>query len=133
MVTLDQVKLLETRVEKAIGYVERVGGENAELREKLDSYQKRIDELEVLVQTFREDQSRIEDGILSTLDRLNRFEDAIERTLGVKARNGDKTRKSPKAAEPPEVPPDSGTEGESPGADPAAEEPSEDGGELDIF
>ncbi|MDR1420883.1 MAG: cell division protein ZapB [Treponema sp.] len=138
MVTLDQVKLLETKVEKAIGYVEKVSGENAELRGRLESYQKRIDELEILVQTFREDQSRIEDGILSTLDRLNQFEDAIERSLGIKGR--DKERKSPKAASPaaapePDAPslagdlpePDTGPDGAEPG------EPSKDGGELDIF
>ncbi|MDR1105749.1 MAG: cell division protein ZapB [Treponema sp.] len=96
MVTLDQVKLLETKVEKAIGYVEKVSGENTGLRERLESYQKRIDELEVLVETFKEDQSRIEDGILSTLDRLNQFEDAIERSLGIKNRD----KKAPKAAAP---------------------------------
>ncbi|MDR1240090.1 MAG: cell division protein ZapB [Treponema sp.] len=81
MVSLEQVKLLETKVARAIDYVERVSGENAVLQEKLDSYQRRIDELEVLVQRFKEDQGRIEDGILSALDRLNQFEDAIEKSL----------------------------------------------------
>jgi FtsZ-binding cell division protein ZapB len=88
MISLEQVKLLETKVAKAIEYVERVTAENetlllkeAELQGKLESYQKRIDELEVLVIRFKEDQSRIEDGILSALDRLNQFEDAIEKSL----------------------------------------------------
>ena len=112
MVSLEQVKLLETKVARAIEYVERLTGENAklaqneaallqreeelltndaelrrkeaELQAKLDSYQKRIDELEVLVTRFKEDQGRIEDGILSALDRLNQFEDAIEKSLGGK-------------------------------------------------
>jgi predicted nuclease with TOPRIM domain len=101
MVTLEQVKLLEAKVAKAIGYVEKVSGENAELQGKLESYQKRIDELEVLVQQFREDQGRIEDGILSALDRLNQFEDAIERSLDTKARD----KKSAKEAAAKPVPP----------------------------
>ncbi|MDR2434412.1 MAG: cell division protein ZapB [Treponema sp.] len=84
MISLEQVNLLETRVAKAIEYVERTSGENAALRVKLGSYQKRIDELEVLIARFKEDQARIEDGILAALDRLNQFEDAIEKSLGGK-------------------------------------------------
>jgi hypothetical protein len=81
MVSLEQVKLLETRIDRAIGYVEKMTAENTALREKLDSYQKRIDELEVLVRRFRDDQGRIEDGILAALDKLNKFEDALEKKL----------------------------------------------------
>jgi hypothetical protein len=88
MVSLDQVKLLETKVAKAIGYAEQVTGENAALHEKLDAYQKRIDKLEVLVQRFKEDQGRIEDGILAALDRLNQFEDAIEKSLDSRDKQG---------------------------------------------
>jgi TolA-binding protein len=81
MVTLEQVKLLETKVVRAIEYVERISRENSQLQGKLDSYQKRIDELEVLIQQFREDQGKIEEGILAALDRLNKFEDAIEKSI----------------------------------------------------
>ena len=81
MVTLEQVKLLESKVTNAIDYVKKVTEENSSLKGKLDSYQKRISELEVLIQQFREEQGRIEDGILSALDRLNQFEDALEKTL----------------------------------------------------
>jgi chromosome segregation ATPase len=83
MVTLEQVKLLETRVVKALEFVNRVTGENTLLKEKLDTYQQRIDELEVLVQCFKEDQSRIEEGIISALNRLNQFEDAVEKSLSM--------------------------------------------------
>ncbi|MDR0877647.1 MAG: cell division protein ZapB [Treponema sp.] len=96
MVSLEQVKLLETKVARAIEYVERVTGENALLQDKLESYQKRIDELEVLVRQFKEDQGRIEDGILSALDRLNQFEDAIEKSLS--APGGKEAEKAPPAA-----------------------------------
>jgi hypothetical protein len=81
MITLDQVKLLETKVVRAVEYVERVSRENSQLQGKLDSYQNRIGELEVLIQKFKEDQGRIEEGILSALDRLNRFEDIVEKSI----------------------------------------------------
>jgi hypothetical protein len=87
MLTLEQVKLLETKVARAIEYVERVNAENVSLRSKLDAYQKRIDDLEVLVVRFKEDQSRIEDGILAALDRLNQFEDALENRINPEARD----------------------------------------------
>jgi predicted nuclease with TOPRIM domain len=88
MINLEQVKLLETKVVKTIDFVERISKENAalvrreaELQEKLETYQKRIDELEVLIMGFKEEQGRIEDGILAALDRLSQFEEAIEKSL----------------------------------------------------
>ena len=81
MVSLEQVKLLESKVTKTIEYVKKVTEENTLLKGKLNSHQQRIDELEVLIKQFKEEQSRIEDGILSALDRLNQFEDALESKL----------------------------------------------------
>jgi peptidoglycan hydrolase CwlO-like protein len=88
VINLEQVKLLETKVSRVAEYVERLTGENTalvqkevELQTRLESYQKRIDELEVLILQFKEDQGRIEDGILAALDRLNQFENAIEKSL----------------------------------------------------
>jgi hypothetical protein len=81
MVTVEQVRQLELRVAKAIDYVTKVTDENTLLKNKLDSYQKRIDELEVLIQRFKEEQGRIEEGILSALERLNRFEDDVHKTV----------------------------------------------------
>ena len=78
MVSLEQVKLLESKVSRTIDYVKKITEEKEFLKGKLDSYQKRIDELEILIQRFRDDQSRIEDGILSALDRLNQLEDAMD-------------------------------------------------------
>jgi predicted nucleic acid-binding Zn-ribbon protein len=77
MVTLEQVRQLETKIGKAIDYVNRLNSENIRLRGELDGSEKRIAELEGTVQRFREDQSRIEEGILSALERLDQFEDAM--------------------------------------------------------
>jgi FtsZ-binding cell division protein ZapB len=88
MISLEQVQLLEAKVSKAIEYVQQVNSENAtliseraSLQKKLDANQKRIDELEVLVMRFKEDQGRIEDGIIAALDRLSQFEEAFENSL----------------------------------------------------
>lgn len=77
MVSIEQVKLLESRVIKTIDFVDQVTQENVLLKNKLESCQKRVDELEVLIQRFKEDQAKIEDSIVSALDRLNKFEDDI--------------------------------------------------------
>jgi hypothetical protein len=78
MVTLEQIKLLESKVARTIDTVIRVTEENSFLKSKLETYQKRIDELEVLIQRFKEEQGRIEEGIISALDRLNKFEETVE-------------------------------------------------------
>ncbi|MDR3334227.1 MAG: hypothetical protein LBT13_05000 [Treponema sp.] len=74
METLEHVKVLETKVTDLIDFVKRVREENA-------AYQKRINELEVLIQGFKEERGRIEEGLLSTLGRLNKFEDSMEKKL----------------------------------------------------
>ncbi|MDR3343882.1 MAG: cell division protein ZapB [Treponema sp.] len=81
MGTLEHVRVLETKVVKALDFVKRITEENTELKAVVESYQKRINELEALIQQFKEDQGRIENGILSALNRLNQFEDAMEKSL----------------------------------------------------
>ncbi|MDR1256760.1 MAG: cell division protein ZapB [Spirochaetaceae bacterium] len=145
MVTIDQVKQLETRIAKAIDHINGITGENALLKSRLDSvtsentllktnldgYQKRIEELEALIQRFKEDQARIEEGIIAALDRLNQFEDDVRKTI-----------ESPQAAaqmpadEPADRPLPADTCGEDiplaeGDTDPADE--AEPGSELDIF
>ena len=127
MISLDQVKLLESKVTRAIDYVKKVTEENSSLKGKLDSYQKRIDELEVLIQRFKEEQSRIEDSILSALDRLNQFEDALENTIT----GGATTKKESPAKKGKEA---NGSTGEPEArSEPAQSEDTKSSEELDIF
>jgi hypothetical protein len=104
MVTLEQVQLLEAKVIQTIEYVERISRENSQLQGKLDSYRKRIDELEVLIQKFREDQGRIEEGILAALERLNKFEDAIEKSIADPAPSPPVSNAPPRETEKPDHP-----------------------------
>jgi DNA repair ATPase RecN len=77
MLNLDQVRLLENRVEKAVGKIQSLTAENAHLRSQLEPLQSRVNELEGLVRAFKDDQGRIEEGILNALDRLSSFEDSV--------------------------------------------------------
>lgn len=77
MLSLDQVKLLESRVVKAVERIQALDTENARLRSQLSTLMARVAELEGVVNGFKDDQGRIEEGILSALDRLSAFEDSI--------------------------------------------------------
>ncbi len=77
MLNLDQVRLLENRVEKAVGKIQSLTAENTHLRSQLGTLQARVNELEGLVRAFKDDQGRIEEGILNALDRLSAFEDSV--------------------------------------------------------
>lgn len=112
MVTLEQVKLLESKVGKALAYIESLSAENSTLRDKLEGYRRRIDELETVVLAFKEDQGRIEEGILSALERLNRFEDAVERGLGEAEASRDDAAAEDDAEDSPAAPPAEDKNGE---------------------
>jgi hypothetical protein len=129
MITLEQVRLLETKVTRMIDYVKKVTDENSLLKGKVDSCQKRIDELEVLVQRFKEDQNLIEDGILAALDELNQFDDAVAGSSpGGKAAAPAGKKPGPKSPAPtPEDPPEPGEE------DAKTDASGLESGELDIF
>ncbi|MDR2313951.1 MAG: cell division protein ZapB [Spirochaetaceae bacterium] len=74
MVTLEQIKLLESKIARAIDFLGRVTEENTRLK-------KRNDELEQTIARLKEEKNKVEAGIISALGRLNQFEDAIERSL----------------------------------------------------
>jgi predicted nuclease with TOPRIM domain len=143
MISLEQVLMLETKVAKAIDYVKKVTAENAALvsereglQAKLNANQKRIDELEVHVMRFKEDQSRIEDGIIAALDRLSQFEEAFENSLKDKPAGKKPAAKTQEKQEPPAAaaPADSKEiffEINESSVTPSGE--SAPGGELDIF
>lgn len=77
MLSLDQIKQLESRVSKAIELMQSLKDENDLLKLELHDRQKRIDELENIVLVFKNDQAKIEEGILNALDHLSAFEDSV--------------------------------------------------------
>ncbi|MCL2231194.1 MAG: hypothetical protein FWC01_08885 [Treponema sp.] len=88
MVSLEHVQLLEQKVAKAIEHIQRLSAERtslyeeiASLKARLDGNQKRLEDAEMVVMRFKEDQSRIEDGIMAALNRLSQFEEAFESSI----------------------------------------------------
>lgn len=77
MVNLEQIRLLESRVQKAIQYIKRLREENRSLRASLEKYEQRIGDLEGMVGNFKDGQEEIEVSITSALKQLDRLEDEL--------------------------------------------------------
>ena len=77
MLTLDHVRALAERVDRAVSTIARLRAENSSLREELGAGKARVAELEAFVEGVKRDQSRIEEAIVKALGRLESFEDTI--------------------------------------------------------
>ncbi|PKL25598.1 MAG: hypothetical protein CVV47_05965 [Spirochaetae bacterium HGW-Spirochaetae-3] len=77
MISLEQVRALESRVEKAVTLIASLRAENASMRSGLAAAETRVAELEGLVADFQKDQARIEESIVEALHKLDSFEDAV--------------------------------------------------------
>jgi hypothetical protein len=153
MLNLDQVRLLENRVEKAVAKIQGLTSENDRLTGEIEALQSRVRELEGLVNAFKDDQGKIEQGILNALDRLSAFEDSILHAPVAEAGRpaamrvaaaGPSTQTAPKSAVSPAgetkpviteamnlSPADLDIEADWQDAAPAA--PASDDGQMDIF
>ena len=76
MLNLDQVRLLESKVERAVQMIKSLHTEKDSLKKEIEVRDKRISELEKLIVAFKDDQSKIEEGIINALNQLSAFEDA---------------------------------------------------------
>lgn len=76
MLNLDQVRLLENKVERAVQMIKSLHTEKDALKKEIEARDRRISELEKLIIVFKDDQSKIEEGIISALNQLSAFEDA---------------------------------------------------------
>ncbi len=76
MISLEQIRLLESKITRAIELIRVLKEENSTLRKGLESAQKRMKELESLVDGFKTDQKEIESAIVRTLAHLDELEDA---------------------------------------------------------
>lgn len=83
MISLDQIQMLERKVESAVTKMTSLQEMNASLREKNTELEHANSLLTQRVSSFEVDQSRIEQGILNALDRLNSMESAVLQTGSV--------------------------------------------------
>jgi FtsZ-binding cell division protein ZapB len=107
MISVEQVRALEERVEKAVAYIAALKSENAALRRELDSAQAeagrasaRAAELEASAEAYRHDQASIEEGIMHALKKLDAFEDLV-----LKVESSSKPQAQPETAEQPQARP----------------------------
>jgi len=77
MIKIEQVRLLEQRVQKVISRIGELEHENSTLRGTLQTYQDRIADLELRIEGFTSNQEEIEAGILSALQHLDEVEDSL--------------------------------------------------------
>ena len=77
MISLDQVMLLEQRVESAVEKIQQLQAENDALRSKCSELTNALSSKSEQLSSFETDQSQIESGILKALDRLNAIENQV--------------------------------------------------------
>lgn len=76
MITLDQVQLLEKKVEAIVSKMNDLQRQNIALQEKNRELIEKNSLLMQKISSFEADQNRIEQGILNALDRLNSMENS---------------------------------------------------------
>jgi len=84
MISLEQIRLLEARINKAVELIRSLKEENKTLRRAVNAAQTRMRELEKLVGDFKSDQQEIEQCILRALENLDRLEEEVTEKKGRK-------------------------------------------------
>lgn len=132
MVTLEQIRQLDARVHRAVELIDRLREENTTLKNRLSEYQRRIEELEVLISNFKEDQSEIENGITNALSQLAAIDDSAKPTNPEKG-SQKAEQPLPKSATSPEPPQPPTRDEPQPSATTEEGESENQDAELDIF
>jgi FtsZ-binding cell division protein ZapB len=133
MISLEQIRLLEAKIARAIDLIRVLKEENATLRKGLDSAQRRMKELEGLVDGFKTDQKEIEAVILRTLKNLDDLEESAARKPDMARAAAPAREPAPAGASPalPNGPSNGGRSDAATEADAAGDASAK--GELDIF
>ncbi|MBR5647111.1 MAG: cell division protein ZapB [Treponema sp.] len=82
MNTLDQVLLLEQKVESAVEKIRQLQAENDALRNECSELKNALAVKSEQLMTFETDQDKIESGIQKALDHLNQIEHSVLKTVG---------------------------------------------------
>ena len=81
MISLDQVHVLEKKVESAVSKIVELKNENIALKNRISILEKENAELNSKVSVFEKEQNRVEEGILSVLNRLDVVEDTVSSSV----------------------------------------------------
>jgi chromosome segregation ATPase len=127
MITLEQILLLESKINKAVVVISTLKEENNVLKKTLESSQTRIQELENLVGDFKADQEAIEKGLLNAIAKLDKLEQEVEDSEGANKPDLHKSEEIVSQVDDEPVAQDENTSGDYASTNEAVE------GELDIF
>ena len=105
MISLDQVYLLEQKVESAVAKIQQLQAENDALRSKCDELTNALSAKSEQLTSFESDQSQIENGIKKALDRLNSIENSVLKTAEKINQGGQAAKPAVQAAPAPQVEP----------------------------
>ena len=97
MISLDQVYLLEQKVESAVAKIQQLQAENDALRSKCNELTNALSAKSEQLTSFESDQSQIENGIKKALDRLNSIENSVLRTAEKINQAGQAAKPAPQA------------------------------------
>ena len=100
MITLDQVLLLEQKVESAVAKIQQLEAENDALRNKCSELTNALSAKSEQLSSFETDQNKIESGIRKALDRLNSIENSVLKAAGQLQTNQQVSNPTPVAAKP---------------------------------
>ena len=103
MISLDQVMLLEKKVESAVAKIQQLQAENDALRSKCSELTNALSSKSEQLSSFETDQSQIESGILKALDRLNQIENSVLKVAGGQAASTTQANVQPTAQVQPSV------------------------------
>src|SRR5574344_1749557 len=82
MISLDQILLLENKVESAVKKIIQLQAENDALRKSCAELTNSLSAKSEQLSSFEQDQSKIENGIIKALDRLNSIENSVLKAAG---------------------------------------------------
>lgn len=92
MISLDQVLLLEQKVESAVAKIAQLQAENDALRSKCAELTNALSTKSEQLTTIESDQNRIESGILKALDRLNSIENSVLKAVAPTEKEAEPTQ-----------------------------------------
>ncbi|MCR4947538.1 MAG: cell division protein ZapB [Treponema sp.] len=82
MISLDQVLLLEEKVESAVEKIKQLEAENDALRNKCSELTNALSAKTEQLAAVESDQNKIESGIIKAIDRLNSIENSVLKAAG---------------------------------------------------
>lgn len=90
MISLEQIQLLEQKVESAVAKILQLTEERDALHQRCVQLEEENKRLQSNIIDFHQDQERIEQGIINALDKLNAVENSVLQAVALQINNEEK-------------------------------------------